>query len=339
MKRSNIIRTLLLGLTLTAFAACGDDLEKADYDKALVQPTLPVVTTDAVEVYGTAAKATLTLTNPNDAAIQETGFVISSKENASLADSATTIVYVSDVELGTPKTVAINDLVVGTTYYVKAFASVEGGITYGDTKTITATDGYERVVDYSTDFSDMTGADIDDFTTVQLGSTVYPFTAVSLATLGVANQWGFSSSVFAPSLFSTGSAALASYNENNLLSYKADLTGKGFSQVSIEGLNIAALFGSSYPNYPGDFDVLISKEPITNETELAAATVLGTCKFSTDPTEDENFVNVITADIPIDYDGECYITIHSNSYYASSGANLGVVITGFALTSLHEVSK
>lgn len=334
MFRSNITKTLFFGLMITAFAACSDDDEKADYDKTLPTPTLPTVNTDAVEAFGTAAKATMTMTMTEGATVENQGFVVSTSTDASLSDESTTIVYVTGLVSGQPKTVAINDLEPGTTYYVKAFAYAPGGITYGETKEITATDDYERQTDYSADFSDMTAAAVEDFTTVKLGETVYPFTPVSLALLGW-DAWGFSSSIFSPDLFETGSASLASYEEENILSYKADFTGKGFSQVWVQGISIASLFGDTYATYPGDFEVYISEEPITTAEELAAATQLGTVKFSTDPTADTYMLNDGTFDIPIEYDGVCYISIYNHSVYATNG-NFGVIIAGFDLTSLHK---
>lgn len=334
MFRSNITKTLLLGLMLTAFAACSDDDEKADYDKTTPVPTLPTVTTDAVEAYGTAAKATMTLTMTEGATVETQGFVVSTSTDATLSDESNTIVYVTGVVSGQPKTVAINNLEAGTTYYVKAFAYAPGGITYGETKEITATDDYERQTDYSADFSDMTAAAADDFTTVKLGETVYPFTPVSLAIIGF-NAWGFSSSVFSPDLFETGSASLASYDEENILSYKADLTEKGFTQVWVQGLSMASLFGSTYAAYPGDFEVYVSEEPITTAEELATATKIGSVKFSTDPSADTFMLNDDTFDVPIEFDGVCYISIYNHSVYAASG-NFGVIIAGFDLTSLHK---
>lgn len=334
MNSSYIFKALLLCLSLTALVSCGEDFDKADYDKAVNAAALPTVVTGDVTVYGVAAEATMTVTPAEGTTVLEQGFIVAKKPDAALADSTNAIIYVT-AEPATPATAAITGLTVGETYYVKAFAHVDGGIAYGETKTITATGDYERVTDYATDFTDMDGADIDHFTTVKLGSTVNPFTPVSLAIVGI-SQWGFSGSVLAPSLFTTGTASIASRDENNLLSFKADLTGKAFSAVTVEGLSLASLFGSNYPDKPGDFEVLVSAEPITDEAGLAAATVIGKCKFSTDPQDATFETNSVTAEIPISYNGQCYITIHSHSVYGTDADNFGVVITGFSLNSLHK---
>lgn len=334
MNSSYIFKALLLCLSLTALVSCGEDLNKADYDKAVNAAALPTVVTGDVTVYGVAAEATMTVTPAEGTTVLEQGFIVAQKPDAALADSTNKIIYVT-AEPATPATAAITELAVGETYYVKAFAHVDGGIAYGETKTITATGDYERVTDYATDFTDMDGADIDHFTTVKLGNTVNPFTPVSLSIVGL-NQWGFSGSAIAPSLFTTGSASIASRDENNLLSFKADLTGKAFSAVTVEGLNMAAIFGSNYPTKPGDFEVLVSAEPITDEAGLAAATVIGKSKFSTDPQDATFEFFTVTGEIPISYTGTCYITVHNHSVYGTAADNLGVIITGFSLNSLHK---
>lgn len=337
MKKAYIFKTMLLGLSLGMLSSCGEDLNKADYDYNLPTPALPTVTTGNVEVFGTAIKAGFTITNPEGLQVDNQGLLVGTTPDLALADSTTQVVQISNATSGQEAVTAVTGLTEGTTYYIKAFAYAQGGVTYGETKSFEAAGGYERVVDYATDFSDMNGTDIDDFTTVKLGNTVNPFTPVSLQNLDLP-QWGFSSSIFDPSLFSTMNGVIGSYDENNLLSFKADLTGKGFSSVSVEGLNIGTLFGTDYAGVPGNFDVYVSTEPITSEAELATATKLGTCAFATDPTAATYQFCTITADIPIEFDGECYITIHNHSIYANDG-NFGVVITDFRLSSLHQVAE
>jgi hypothetical protein len=334
MKKSYIITALLMGLTATATLSCSNDYEKADYDKVLGNVTLPTVTTDDVQVYGVAAKATLTVTAPEGVEVEEAGFVVSTTPDAALADAGNQIIKVSDLEDGVAKTTSFSGLTAGQTYYVKAFAYVEGGIAYGETKTVTASNDYAYAPFYSTDFTDMTAADADAFTTFSVG-TGDEFTPVSLAIVGM-RQWAFSSSVLSPNLFSTGSASLSSTDIQNVLTYKADLTGKGFPTVTVGAINTACLFGDSYASQPGDFSILISKTPIESTADLATATVLKEVKFSTDP-DAADFEEVsATADIPIDYDGECYISIYNHSVW---GGNLGVLITEFTLSSLERITE
>ncbi len=342
MKIANIYMAFALGLSLTALTGCGEDLEKSDYDRPQVQVGLPAVTTGDVEVFGTAATATFAMTVPEGVTVQEQGFVLGTDPELPLASESTTLVRVSNVTPGEQAQANLTGLIADTTYYVKAYAYVEGGIAYGETKSFDTnrSDEYERQTDFAVDFTDATMADAARFTAVRLGATVNAFQPVSLAILG-ADMWGFAASVLDPVLYETGRVSIASPDENNLLTYKADFTGKNFPAVSIEAQNVASFFGDSYAQLAGDFDVLISEAPITNEEELAAATVLGTCKFATDPTVPTFGSNTVSFDIPAAFSGVCYITIHSHSTYDSSTGtgNFGIVVTGFRTTSLHQKAQ
>ncbi len=339
MKRSYIFKALLFGLALGTTASCSEDLEKADYDKVQAKATLPTVTTGDIEMFGTAAAASFTVTPAEGTTLITQGIIVSTKKDAAIADSSNTIVKVSDITAGQPATVSITGLAAGKTYYVKAFAAVDGGIAYGDTKKITATDDYAYVDYDGIDFTDMTAADAAKFTFTKLGSTVNAFTPVSLGLMGL-NQWALSSSVFDPSFWQTGSASIASEDENNLASFEVDFTGKNFPAVTVEGLSIASLFGKAeyIENYPGDFDVLFSTTPITNEEELAKAKVIGTCKFSTDPQQPTARFNEVTAYVP-QGTGKGYIAIHNHSTYSASGGNMGVAITAITLSSLEKKAE
>lgn len=339
MKRSYIFKALLFGLALGTTASCSEDLEKADYDKVQAKATLPTVTTGDVEVYGTAAAASFTVTPAEGTTLITQGVIVSTKKDAAIADSSNTIVKVSDITAGKPAMASITGLTAGKTYYVKAFAAVDGGIAYGDTKEIKATDDYGYVDYDGIDFTDMTAGDASKFTFTKLGSTVNPFTPVSLAALGL-RQWGLTSSVFSPDLFQTGQASLASQDENNLASFAVDFTGKNFPAVTVEGLNLAAVFNSTdyIENYPGDFDVLFSTTPITSEDDLAKASVVGTCHFDKDAQSQKSQFNDVTIYIP-QGTTKGYITIHNHSTYTSKGGNMGVVITAITLSSLEKKAQ
>ncbi len=339
MKKFNIFKTLLLGFTLTAFASCGEDMVKAEYDHPLQPGALPQVTTDAVEAYGTALKATITMT-ALDATVEEAGIIVSTDPEMSLTSEGTTVQKVSGVVSGEPITTAVSGLTPDMTYYVKAYAYVgNGGIVFGEVKSVETDNSYVRSTFYACDFTDFTLADVANFSTLSLPNpdevpgTPVAFTPVNLEGVLGSPIWGFSSSVFHPDLFTTFSGQLTTYLANNLLSYAADFTGKGFPEVTVSGLNIGALFGEAVA---GDFNVLISKEPIETAEDLAAATVIGKGVFSTDPTAPTYTFTDVTCSVPIEYDGECYITIHNQSAYSLEGYtdNFGVVIMDFSISSL-----
>mgnify|MGYP001532107576 FL=1 len=154
MKTSYIIKSLFLGLTLTGMAACSGDVDKADYDKAIVTPAvLPTVTTGDVVVSGVAAKATIDLQIPEGVEVSREGFILSTDPAAPLADASNKFYDFSKVKSG-EQIAAITGLTAGTTYYIKAYAYVEGAMTYGETKTIVATDDYERTTAIDIDFTD-----------------------------------------------------------------------------------------------------------------------------------------------------------------------------------------
>lgn len=335
MKTNHLFLSATLLIAACGLSSCGEDLEKADYDRVPAATTAPTVITEDVEIYGNVVKATFNMTVPEGTTVVGQGFVVGTDPDLPLTGDNTTLHKIAQVTPGTPATIAIQGLQTGTTYYVRAYATTPSGIAYGETKSVVATDDYEYATDAAVDFTDMTGADAALFTTVKLGETLNPFTPVSMGIVGMA-QWGFSSSCLSPDLFSTAKASIVSPEEDNLLTYKANLTGLAFPRVVVEGVNLAALFGDSYATYPGDFDVLVSREPITNAEELAAATVIGSCKFPTDSEASNYELDIVTGAIPLEYDGECYITIHNHSVFGEESGNLGVVITAFGIESLHQ---
>ncbi len=340
MKTSYIFKTLFVGLTLTAFASCGEDLEKAEYDHPLTPGTTATVTTGEIEFYGSAIKVSLTMTVPEGAMVEDAGILVSTDPEMPLASESTILQRASKLISGEPVKVGVSGLDLDTTYYVKTFAYVaNGGITYGETKTFKTDDSYERTGLYSCNFTDMRRTDAADFTALSLpveggiGQPV-PFTPVSLGILGMKNRWGFSGSVFSPDMFQTGQATLTTYTADNLLSYEADFTGIEFPELTVTGISLNALFGEDYSNCPGNFEVYASKEPITTHEELEAAVLIGTCNFSTDPTAETFMMNEVICKIPIDFNSKSYITVRNFSKYDTDADNLGVVIAGFDLSSL-----
>lgn len=339
MKRINILKTLLLGFTLVAFTACSEDLDKADYDRQGGNGVLATVTTGAVDAYGIAAKAAITVDLPEGAQLKEAGFVVSTDEEMELTSPNTQIIRAADVKAGESVITAITGLTPGKTYYVKAYAYTEGGIAYGETKTIVASNDYEQATDIAVDFTDPDFADGQYFTSTKLEGSTIGFQLMSLAAIFGVPQLAFVSSPYHPGYLSQGSAQLASPEENNLLSFKADLTDMAFPSVSIDAFNLAALFGDSYTDCPGNFDVYVSATAPKSAGDLAGATLLGSCGFSDDPTSPDFEEKVVSYELPLSFNGECYITLHSHcghpNYYA--GNNLGVIVLGFELSSLHRV--
>lgn len=339
MKTTNIFRALLLGFTLAAFTGCGEDLEKADYDRVHTPETLPAVTTVSAEAFGIVAKATLSVTVPEGVTVKESGFALGTTPDADPTAPTTRVIMIDNMTPGEAVTTSLTNLTSGTKYYIKAFATVEGGIAYGEVKEFTATDDYGYTADYAADFTDPAAVSAD-FKAVKLGNTVNPFTLVPLdGMFGPGAGYGFSSSVFAPDFYQTGNASIASFDENNLLTYEADFTGKNFPTVTVGAFNIAAFFGQKYPTNPGSFDVLLSESPITTADELSAATRIGTCTFSTNPSDTDKFqYKVVTYDVPLQFDGKCYITIHNHATFVNggNGGNFGMFVDHFELSSLKK---
>ena len=352
MKTSFIIKSLFLGLTLTSIAACSGDVEKEDYDKVNPTPSnMPTVTTGNVAISGIAAEISLTLNVPEGVNISRAGVVVSDKENIPLADPNTKYSNIYKIRSG-EQSVAVTNLEIGKTYYAKAYAYVEGGhIVYGDTKEFTATDGYDFRKDIDVDFAEE--ADVAPFSVASLGESRQKFELVPLALLAESENdpitYGFANTVYNhQKLFYYFSGALGSYCDEGLLSYKLNMNNRNFADVTIGAYSIAALFGEDYADYPGDFEVYASAEPITTEEQLAAADKIATCNFSTNPEDKDgaNFYKEFTCTIPMEYKDVCYITIHNKSDLVldATGSpigyhNLGVIISKFVVNSLYAKSQ
>lgn len=339
MKTSYIIKSLFLGLTLTGMAACSGDVDKADYDKAIVTPAvLPTVTTGDVVVSGVAAKATIDLQIPEGVEVSREGFILSTDPAAPLADASNKFYDFNKVKSG-EQIAAITGLTAGTTYYIKAYAYVEGAMTYGETKTIVATDDYERTTTIDIDFTDANALAAAPFSAVKLGESRQDFEIEPLDELGFRGYYGFVNTVLHHTgLFQQGQAAFGSNMDEGLLTYELNLTNVNFPEITIQGFNIAAIFGNNYPTNAGNFDVYASAAPITTAEELAEAEKIGSCKFSTDPTDQTFELNQVTCTVPASYTGKVYITIYNKSVRTATlvNGNLGVAIVGFTVTSLQK---
>lgn len=333
--KSYIFKTLLFGLALTGTVACSDDLNKADYDKpAAKADILPTVTTGDVVVSGVAAKATIDLQIPEGANVLKEGIIYTNVEDASLADPRVHFVDFSKVKEG-KQIAALTGLSAGETYYVKAYAYVEGQMVYGETKTIKATDDYDYATDIYIDFTDPSL--LTPFTSAAWGQSRQKFELVSLANIFGAGA-AYVNTVFEHEMmFGQGQAAFASNADEGVLTYELDLKDKNFARVNITAFNLCALFGADgYPTCPGNFDVYASEAPITSAEDLANADKIGSCTFSTDPTESTFQLNQINCSIPASYSDKVYVSIYNKSIKATNNGNMGVAIMEFSVESLHQ---
>ena len=329
--KSYIFKTLLFGLALTGTVACSDDLNKADYDKPLVKADkIPTVTTGEIVVSGTASRATANYQYEDGTVVLKEGMIVSTSKDAPLADASNKFFDFSTVAQG-DQVVALTNLEAGTTYYVKAYAYVEGQMVYGETKTITATDDYERQDVLDVDFENDENLSVGIF-----GDTKTGFKLEPAAIFGLSGYNLYTNTSFSHDFFTTYQASFASAEEISVLNYELDLSDKNFAQVTVYGLNLCALFDDGYPTCSGNFDVLVSPVPITTPEALEAAEKIGTCQFPTDPTDSKFVENKVTCDIPITYTDKCYIGIYNRSVAATSKGNMGVMVAGIVVSSLEK---
>lgn len=328
MKTSYILKTMLFSLALTGLTACYDDVEKADYDKPAAKvDVLPTITTDNVEVDGPVANVTLSLEIPDGVEVLQVGAVIDTIENASVASPSSKY---TDCEVkGGTQSLAITGLQDSVTYYVRTFARVNGAMVYGEGKKIMPS--YETSVDHEVDFVNENIVSIKGDQSVQ-EFDVNPLSVLDLRSYGYVNTF-----LDHNALFMQGSASIASYDDENAMSYETDLTGKNMPQVTIQAFNMCAVFGENYAALAGDFDVYISKDPISSIADLANAEKLGECTFPTNP-NDANFeIKKFTLPIPSTYDGKCYITIYNEAWTEDlTQGNMGVAILSLSLESVHN---
>jgi len=119
----------ILTITLVCFAGMG--CKKTGADSAItVSPVAPTVTTaDASNITGTKATIGGNITNDGSAIIKEAGIVYSTTTGVDTSKNKTPSYTISG-----PFSVNLKDLSLLTTYYYKAYAINEKGITYGAEK-------------------------------------------------------------------------------------------------------------------------------------------------------------------------------------------------------------
>ena len=338
MKTSYIFKTLLLGFALTTVTSCYDDVEKADYDKPTAKAdVLPTVKISELDLYGTAAKATINVDIPEGAKVLEEGVVIDTIEDAPVASPSSSYFACDEVASG-EQSAAITGMEAGKTYYVRAFARVEGQIVYGSNPTaIVATDDYEEALDENVDFGAEENA--AKFTSVKTDESVQQFDLNSLEGLFGAPIYGYCNLfLHHESFFVNNSAKLASTLDESVLTYEADFTGKIFPAITVQALNMCSMLGEDYADLAGNFDIYISKEPINSVADLAKAELLQSCTFPTDANAEDFQLKVFSANIPLAYSGKCYISFYNKSWTNSAltKGNMGVTLVDMMLTSLHE---
>lgn len=337
MKTSYIFKTLLLGFALTTVTSCYDDVEKADYDKPIVKAdVLPTVNLSEVNQYGTAAKAVVNIDIPEGAKVLEEGVVIDTIADAPVASTSSSYFACAEVASG-EQTVAVTGMEAGKTYYVRAFARVEGQMVYSVAQPIVADDNYEEAIDEDVDLGAEENA--AKFTSLKTEESVQQFDLNSLELLFGAPIYGYCNSILNhEALFVGNSAKIASSLDEGVLTYEADFTGKNFPALTVNALNMCSLLGEDFADLSGNFDIYISKEPIESVADLAKAEKLKSCSFPTDASAKDFQMKDFTVSIPLAYDGKCYISFYNKSWTNSAltKGNMGVTFVGLVLTSLHE---
>ncbi len=327
---------IALALPLFALVGCDEDLVKSDYDlKPEAGETAQVETRDVLYNFGKGVVVNLGVPAENPENV-EYGVVCDTVETLDLANPAHIVAKAAPDADGN-WTASISGLEDGRTYYYKAYAYNTAGTTYGEIKEV-LTDGSlsESRTDFAVDFSDMTGADSQLFTTPQFAETAYPFTAASLKGFLGADLWGFVSTCFdIELLFGQGQGSVLG-GVDNMLVFKADFTGKYFPTLTLSALNLCSLFGPDYAGLPGNFEVRISKDPVTDQATYEAATLISKCEFPIDPEDPDQMSKEFVINIPGAYTGECYIVIKNGSIFNDDmSGNLGVVIFDYVLSSLY----
>lgn len=349
MRDMKVFKIAALALPLLAFAGCGDDIAKSDYNIVPSGTELATVETQELRYnFGIGAVVDIKATPSSDPVQEEFGVVSSNQrdaidgDNPDIANPLVTVSKATSIEADGSATIAIDNLTDGETYYYRAFAYNERGITFGEVREFTADASLsERRQDFAVRFNDMTGADIDLFTVFQFDeeSYAFPFTPKSLSLLGLRGRWGFVSTLFdVDLLFDQGQGDMIS-PVDNVLVYEADFSGKFFPQLNISAYNLTTLFG--YADFSGNFEVRASATPITNQEEYEAATKLGDGIFPKDKTDPEISQKAFTFDIPGKFNGgTCYIAVKNSCYYdedenGNEVGNFGLIITDYSLSSLY----
>lgn len=325
MKFRFIIRTFALCVALAGFTACGEDLEKTDYNRpAFTGKNLPSVTTGAVvENLGTQVTAALSATAPEGTLITEAGLIISDAATDFDLSAENNIVAKTVLDETGRGEVTVQNLQVGKTYSYRAYALTEGGIAYGEPQQFTCS-VMERVEDLYIDFADPAAADA--FTTVALlgsaGGEAPKFHDLSVVGLPV---YGYVSTIFDTDVLFSSLSGRYVGNTDNVITYKADFSGKSGVAVEFELLHMAALFGAAQ-NSP--FAVYMSDAPITTLDELEGATLIGQGAMT--PEDD---IDVYSFLVPRAFNKPCYVSLRIKA----DTSNYGLALIGMGVSSMYPV--
>lgn len=321
MKRI-FIKTIILGLVLAGTAACGDDLEKADYNReGFSGKDLPVVSTGTVlENLGEEVTIRYSV-QTGAAAVSQTGVIVGIGETPELADPQNIRAVAVLDEAGNGKA-NVAGLEMGKTYTARSYAFTANGIAYSEPFTFT-TNVMERRTDVELDFADPTV--FTDFDVVALNGvnapSVQSFGALQMPTYGIV------SSIFDNDLlFSTLSGQYIG-DTDNLIVYNADFTGKRGVKVSFTLLRLSALFGKSQTS---PFEVYVSEEPVATAEDLAAATKIGEGKLvAEDQFKDFEF------SIPASFGKPCSVVLRIQS----DQDNFGIAMMGLSSSSVYPMEE
>jgi hypothetical protein len=335
----NIFKTLALGVLTMGFVACDEDFTKADYDAPIASAgVLPTVTTGEVGAFGESAIIDASMTLVEGAAPTNWGVLVSTSAEPTLAGS----IKVEGDITKTSQKFAVSGLTDKTHYYYRTFVSDGVSVAFGETKEFT-TDG-EAWGSEQGYWSFATAAEADAYLPYRamLGAThssAFGFTTCNMAALYGQEFYGVASTMFDPNkLFNQLSGSLATYGVMNAAGFKMDFTGMYFPKVWFDATMIQMYFGAT--DYPGHFDVYVSKEPITDAAGLQTAVKVGSSK-GTGKAQELYATNMETSskepmkfDIPMDYWGETYIYIVSTADYTGSFSgetSYGIVVFGYGL--------
>ena len=334
----NIFKTLALGVLAMGFVACDEDFTKADYDAPIVATgILPEVTTGAADAFGESALIQASMTPVEGATITNWGVLVSTSATPTLAGS----IKIEGDLATTTKTFAVTGLTDKTHYYYRSFVSDGVSVAYGETKEFTTnSDAWGVQQGY---WSFATAADADNYLPYRaiLGAThesAYGFTTCNMVNLYGSEFYGVVSTMFDPvKLFGQLSGSLATYAVMNAAGFKMDFTGMYFPKVWFDATMIQMYFGDT--EYPGHFDVYVSKEPITDAAGLQSAVKIGSSKGSSKAQElyatnmETSAKEPMKFDIPMEYWGDTYVYIVSVADYTGSMGeqSYGIVVFGYGL--------
>ena len=334
----NIFKTLALGVLTMGFVACDEDFTKADYDAPIAAAgVLPTVTTGEAGAFGESAIIDASMTPVEGVTPTNWGVLVSTSAEPTLAGS----IKVEGDITKTSQKFAVSGLTDKTNYYYRTFVSDGVSVAYGETKEFT-TDGEAWGTEQGY-WSFATAAEADAYLPYRamLGAThssAYGFTTCNMVNLYGREFYGVVSTMFDPvKLFGQLSGSLATYAVMNAAGFKMDFTGMYFPKVWFDATMIQMYFGDT--EYPGHFDVYVSKEPITDAAGLQSAVKIGSSK-GTGKAQELYATNMETSskepmkfDIPMDFWGETYVYIVNTADYTGSMGeqSYGIVVFGYGV--------